>query len=121
MNYRQAQDLAQVVGPEAVDDWMFMSKAEFVAKHGPVLNNQIARELGQEDEMVEEETDNPVAGLDGRTERVGEALAATAKVGTSKVWFNFASNVGTVTWDLKRGKWYGAPRLIPQVKKAFGL
>ncbi len=59
--------------------------------------------------------------LNGRTKKVGEALAATAKVGNSKVWFKFGGNIGTVTWDLSRDKWYGSPRLIPLIKKAFGL
>lgn len=60
-----------------------------------------------------------IPALNGQTRRVGEALSATAKVGRSKVWFNFGGNVGTVTWDLARGKWYGSPRLIPRVKRAF--
>jgi hypothetical protein len=59
--------------------------------------------------------------LNGRTERVGEALAATAYVGRSKVFFKFGGNVGTITWDLTRDKWYGSLRLIPQVKKAFEI
>lgn len=62
-----------------------------------------------------------IEGLNGRTERVGEALAATATVRPGKVYFKFSGNIGTITWDLTRDKWYGSARLVPQIKKAFGL
>lgn len=62
-----------------------------------------------------------LAIINGSTRKVGESLKATAKVGNSKVWFNFGGSIGQVTWDFVQNKWYGMPRLIPAIKKSFEI
>jgi len=66
---------------------------------------------------------NNIFSLHGRTEKIGEALAAEASVNNAgtKVWFRLPGTMGTVTWDVKNDRWYGSARLIPSIKKAFSL